>query len=121
MAHRITIIGFSLSLQGLKIIYQKEDQANSIQYDPCAACDFFKTAGLIEDFTTDPNGEPIILYTDQDEYHGYGYELWHRFVKSFYLTRRMVELLIEGKESQKQFLRTIATINYLLTPLSSVA
>lgn len=81
---------------------------------PKATCDLLQQMGLIEDFTTDRNGEPVILYADSKENQGFGYCLWHDFIKSFFINERVAEMVLEYKTSTELLAETVNTINYLL-------
>ena len=117
----LTISSFGLSLEGLQLSYTLDSQTTTVQFDACATCTLLKAAGIIEDFTTDRNGEPVILYSDSYEPAGYGYELWHRFVHSFPISLRIAEMIIEYREETTARQKTIAQINYLLSPLQATA
>ena len=117
----ISINSFSLTIAGLQISYAKSGANFITNYDPLATCNLLKDAGLIEDYTGDKNGEPVILYTDNNEPQGYGFELWCYFVKSFPMGSEVAQMLIEYKEGRKVYNTVMAKINYLLHPLKATA
>ena len=117
MAHKIS--SFRFSVDGLRIQSTNGLTTSTLTLAPCATCDLLKDAGAIEDFTTDGNGEPVILYSDSSEPQGYGYEPWYRFVTTFAFTHRHAEILLEHKEQRKAFRRTQAIIVQLLSPLAA--
>ena len=88
-------------------------------YDPCATCDLLQQIGWIEDFAIDANGEPVILFTKdcEDEngnWHNLsGYELWCDFVKSFFFSERVAEMVLDYIASTKQFQKAMQTIDHL--------
>lgn len=110
------VTNYSLTVDGLTITYTFQGQTTTAKYDPMAACDLMKGAGFIEDFTADSNGEPVILFSDNREPIGYGYELWCHFVKSFFLTDRVAEMLAEWRERLKNITRFYGKVNYMLYP-----
>ncbi|MBD0289217.1 MAG: hypothetical protein ICV79_27935 [Flavisolibacter sp.] len=115
---QLTITHYSLTTEGLQLSYTFDGQHTNLSLDACSFCELLKEAGAIEDFTTDGNSEPVILYSDSNEPVGYGYELWCDFIKSFPFNSRVAELLIEHRESTQTYRRTVATIDYLLSPLT---
>src|SRR5437868_4699734 len=92
------ISGYAFSLEGLKISFTKDRQRTTLSFDPLSTCDILKATGLIEDFTSDKNAEPVILYTDSQEPQGYGYELWYRFIKSFPVTMDLLQSILERRQ-----------------------
>jgi hypothetical protein len=111
----------TLTIDGLTLIYSVNGQKITAKYDAPATCDLLKNAGLIEDFTTDSNGEPVVLFSDNNTPVGYGYELWCDFIKSFPFCDRVAEMLAEYRENYKAFARIIGKCNYLLHPLQATA
>lgn len=83
-------------------------------FDPCATVDLLVQMGLVEDFSIDRNGEPVILYCDNKEDRGYGFCLWHEFVKTFFINERVAEMVLEYKTSSELLAETVNTINHLL-------
>lgn len=81
------IKNFSLSVVGLTI--------NNLSFCPRATCELLKEAGFIEDWTTDNNGEPVILYADHHEPNGFGFEKWYRFQQRFFINERVAQMLLE--------------------------
>jgi hypothetical protein len=119
MTQSIFLYRFNFNCTGLHFSYFANGVRNIVKLDPCATCDLLKSAGLIEDFTTDRNGEPVILFSDNNEPQGYGYELWFQFVESFPLSNRVIEILAEYREQSRRTKKQLATIIYLLSPLKA--
>jgi hypothetical protein len=115
------VTNFTLTVDGLTLTYTFNGQTTTAKYDPSATCSLLKGAGFIEDFTTDNNGEPVILFSDNNHPVGYGFELWCHFVKSFFLNDRVAQMLAEWKERCKNVARFNGRINYLLYPLKATA
>ena len=113
------ILSFAFNVNGLEIAIINDNGITTKKFDACATCNLLKRFGSIEDFTTDKNGEPVILFSDNSEPKGYGYQLWCDFVKSFYFTHRTAEILIEFEEMQMASRKFQARIKALLAPLYS--
>lgn len=119
MKQRLSLSGWRLSVDGFSLSYTQDGVSHSTSFDPCATCAFFKDCTLIEDFTQDSNGEPVILYTDGNEPQGYGYELWHRFAKSFPLCDELAFALLEYKISREESEAFQTRVESLLAPLAA--
>jgi hypothetical protein len=119
MKQRLSLTGYRLSLDGLTLSYTKNSIYYCASFDPCATCAFLQQASAIEDFTLDKNSEPVILYSDNNEPQGYGFELWHQFVKSFPLCEKLAFLLLEYKIQREEHAQFQATVNHLLSPLAA--
>src|SRR2546423_15024471 len=97
------ISGYSFSLEGLKISYTKDGEKFTLTLDSKASCQAFKECGFIEDFTIqDSTGEPVILFTDDQQPLGYGYQLWHDFIKSFPLNMSLLISVLESRQEKKE-------------------
>lgn len=118
---QVNLKNFNFNVTGLKLNYSINKTNYSLILDPLATCSLLHNAGLIEDFSTDTNGEPVILFTDKNENRGfgYGYELWCYFVKSFLFTNRIAEMLVEYREEKKATNKALGIIKYLLQPLKA--
>jgi len=113
MPNQPTIINsFSFTINGLKISFIEDNEKTILSFDPLATCDLFKNIGFIEDFTTDRNGEPVILFTDKNFPQGYGYELWCDFVKSCPNQKRIAEIIIEHRQEQEYLKELRQFVNY---------
>ena len=117
-----TVNSYSLSIDGLSIAYTSGTEKTILNFDAKAACNLFEDAGMIEGFDIDKNGEPVIYYTESI----YGrkaacYCLWFEFVKTFPFIQRHAEILVEHQTDPREFKKTYAKINYLLSPLRQPA
>jgi len=95
----ITILSASLTLSGLSITHTN----GSLTLCPWNTCQALQDAGMIEGFELDSNGEPVILYTTKDTAAGYDGQRWCEFVKSFRLTNRYAEMIIEARDEREGF------------------
>lgn len=111
----LTIISFSFSIKGLVIIYNNGEN-NVLTLCPLATCDILKDCRFIEDFTIDKNGEPVILYSDIKEPREYGFCYWCQFVRTFFFSQRVAEMILEYKASFSTYESNMKRINRLLNP-----
>lgn len=117
---QLTIQGnYTFNLQGLNITYKVGAKTTQIVLCPKATCQLFQDAGLIEGFDIDQNGEPVILFTDNQFPAGYGFEYWSGFVVFFKLSRKMAAKLMEYREDRKASQTFQAIVNRLLQPLAA--
>lgn len=116
----VTKVNFNIS--GLSISYQKSSalrlDQHSLTLDPYATCKALKLARMIEGFTMDKNNEPVILYTDKESVQGYNGQTWCEFVKSFRMTNRYAEMIIEARDEKKSFRKQYNILNKLMAPFS---
>lgn len=118
----IAVKAFSLTVEGFSFTYTLNGVQKSFSYDPLATCDLFQKVGLIECFDRDYNGEPVILYTD-DQYGrpATGHCLWCDYVRTFGFIQRHAEIIAEYREDERRARKIEAQINYLLHPLKATA
>jgi hypothetical protein len=117
----ITVTDYSLTIEGMKLTMSAANETYVFTNCPKEACQVLKEAGLIEDFTIDKNGEPVILYTDKNEPKGYGYELWCHFVKSFPNVLRVGQMIIDAVIDVNVSKRNRLIVNRMLSPLNKAA
>lgn len=116
----ITVIFANLSVEGLSITYDAGICTNNVCLDPAASCDLLQQLGAIEAFELDQNREPVILFTDNQYGRiATGWDYWCNFHKSFPMTNRIGEMIIQHIQDTKQFNRLKGKIKYLLQPLNA--
>lgn len=108
----LALIGYSLNYGGLQLSWTSHGQKFFLIYDPCATCEFLKGLRIIEDFTLDKNGEPVIMFTDSNKPEGYGFALWCSFIKSYPFQRRHFEIFAEDRTTTWNFKNLQRQINY---------
>ena len=101
---------FSFSVLGLKVVTSNK----TVTLDPRATCELLQSLNQIDDFTSDRNGEPVILFVDHQEPTGYGYQMWCDFVKTFRMMKSEVRVLVQHLDDQACFARSRAIIANLL-------
>ena len=115
----LNIHHYTFNIHGLQIFYTYKGEDTELSLCPGAVCDLLKDTKLIEDFTMDSNGEPVILYTDNKFPPGYGFEYWSAFVVFFPIPYRMALKLMEYREDRLASEQVQATIIRLLEPLQA--
>lgn len=116
-----TVTHYSLTIEGMQLGLTAAGEKYQFTNCPKESCQVLKEAGLIEDFTIDKNGEPVILYADKNKPQGYGYELWCHFVKSFPNVLRVGQMIIEALQDSAVTKRNTMIINRMLSPLKHAA
>ncbi|MES2620582.1 MAG: hypothetical protein V4615_07010 [Bacteroidota bacterium] len=117
----IQITNASLSLSGLLINCRENGIPKTFSLCPKATCQLLADLNQIEDFEIDANGEPVILFTDENAPRGFDGEQWHMFVQTYHLSNNRAEILAGHLSDKATFARDAATITRLLQPLKSVA
>lgn len=111
MTQDISINTYSFLIEGLTINYRFNGVSNLLKLDPCATCNLFEDMHIIEGFDLDNNGEPVILFTNQN---ATGFCFWAEFVKSYPFTQRHAEILAANNASTYEANSIIARIDRLL-------
>jgi hypothetical protein len=114
---QLSLTSFRFDVNGLQLDYTLDGENGSLSFDPRATCQLFKENSLIEDFDSDRNGDPVILFCDGTYPEGYGFDRWNSFVCFFPVNFRTAQLLIEAKFQGQQTRRDLARVSYLLSPL----
>ena len=110
---------FTFDVNGFSAKYTYNGQTTTLTLCPAAFCQLLQDAAQIEDFTLDQNGEPVILYTDNQFPEGYGFEHWCAFVRFFPVSYRMAVKLLQYREERKAHRSFQAKIVHLLSPLQA--
>jgi hypothetical protein len=111
MKQAIAINNFGLSIEGLQI--------NNKFFCPKATCDLLDQMHLIEAWSTDSNGEPVILFEKEVDADGAwgtttGFEFWCHFIKSFFFSQRVAEMVLEHISSTTLYQISLNKIDNLL-------
>lgn len=115
----ILINSFSFTTEGLKINYTTEGQTTKLSFDAKASADLFQQFGVIEGWDIDRNGEPVILYTDNQEGIGYGFEMWCQFVSSFGFNEKYALLIVEMREDLRRNQERRAIVSRMYSKLEA--
>lgn len=118
-----TVTKVNFDINGLSVSYQKSSalrfEQHSLTLCPVATCKALKAARMIEGFEMDNNNEPVILFSTKDTAAGYNGQHWCDFVKSFRMTNRYAEMIIEAREEKKAFRKQYNIINKLMAPFAA--
>jgi hypothetical protein len=115
----IHIIHYNFSTDGTQITFSAGRTQTTLSFDAPATCQLLQDIGAIEDFTLDANGEPVVLYTAPAHPLGYGYAHWCDFVKTFPLSRRTAEIILEDRYRTATHHLFQAKVIQMLSPLQA--
>lgn len=118
-----TVTKVTFNINGLSISYQISSalrfEQKTLTLCPVATVKAMEAARMIEGFEMDENNEPIILFSTKDTAAGYNGQHWCDFVKTFRMTNRYCEMLIEAREEKKSFKKQYNIINKLMAPFAA--
>lgn len=118
----VNVNSFGLSIDGLSIIFIKDNQSTTLSFDPFATVSLLTDAGMLEGFDKSHYGEPVILFTN-NEYgqDATGFMHWCSFIHVFPMSQRLAEMIVDYLDFKKLSNQTQSTIAMLLAPLQATA